>query len=242
MAGKINIVSLLLLGLSATAWAVAGRSVAMPLIWLAVLVLFSLALQPEEIPFFVHRLLKTAAVLIGVSLLQVLFRRSGTPLVSIQGVVLVFSDGFREAVLLWIRFMILFVLARVMASAPIFQFMILTSRMRISLNFSLLLLLTVNLIPFIFTEARRVLWSFRFRGLSLRHLSFNDKGIAVKQLAFAILMRSVGYVFHSALTLELRGYGQSRFGSIPARIPFHRADLALILLTAAVNTAGLILF
>ncbi|MBN2414345.1 hypothetical protein JXO52_00810 [bacterium] len=240
MTAGVNIISLLLMGLSATAWAVAGQSVVMPLVWLALLLFFILVMQPEDIPYFLRRLLKTATVLVGVSLLQVLFRRSGRPLVSVAGVELVFSDGFREAVLLWIRFMILFLLARVMACASIFQFLVLGDKMKIPLNFSLLLLLTVKLLPFIYAEGRRVLWFFRFRGISFRSLPLREKSVAVKQLASAVLLRSVEYVFHSALTLELRGYGQPRTGRIPARIPFRAADLGLILLTLILNVAGLL--
>ena len=242
MRGRYTIISLLLMSLSATAWAVAARDAAMPLIWLAFLVVFILVNQPREIPFFFRRLLKTAALLFAVSLLQIIFRRTGRPLVSISGIVLVFSDGFREALLLWIRFMILFVLARIMAGTTVFQFLLLTDKLRIPLNFGLLLLMTVKLLPFIFTEARSIVWFFRFRGLSFRKLALREKGAAVRQLAYAILMRSVEYVFNSALTLELRGYGRPHTGRIPASIPLSGNDLCLLLLIAAVNAAGLLIY
>jgi len=235
---EFHFFTILMLGMSASIVAVGSRRIEMPLIWLAVIFIFTIITNPGELSYFLRRLAKIGTVLLGISLLQIIFRRSGIPVFSYGNTILIYSDGLLEAALVWIRFMILFVLANIMSRVSIFNFLLFTNKIRLSLNFGLLLLMTVKLLPFIFKEAKRVLWFFRFRGLSFRGLSLTDKAGAVKQLIFALLMRCIDYVFNTALALELRGFGQEETFPIPRAYPLGRKDIFTLVTLGLVNVVG----
>ena len=240
---KVNyhFLSILLLGISASLWAVCDTKLLMPMIWLVLLCAFVLLRDPGEFQRFAKRFVKIGLTLLGISLLQIIFRRNGAVLLSIKNFPIVYDIGLREALLLWIRFMILFALAHIMAEVSVFNFLLFTDKIRLPLNLGLLLLMTIKLMPFIFSEARRSLWFLRFRGIDLRRLSIKNKIIAVKQLLYSLLMRSIEYVFHTALALELRGYGASAQARIPQTYPVHKQDVFMILLLGIVNSAGFLL-
>jgi len=229
---------LLFLGLSSSLWAVMDRQGVMSGVWLLILWIFVLIIHPKEIQKFLKRLLHIGLALIAFSLLQLIFRRQGSPVFIINDFVLVTTDGLREALLLWIRFMILFALAFLMARVSIFHFLLFTNKIHIPLNMGLLLMMTLKLIPFIFSEAKRGLWFFRFRGLRIRELSFKERVIAARQLIYALLMRSMNYLSDSALALELRGYG--RLGRYHFSHPYSLKlkDWGVIFIVCLVNGFG----
>jgi len=98
--------------------------------------------------------------------------------------------------------------------------------------------MTMKLIPFIFAEAKRGLWFFRFRGLRIRELSFKQRVVAAKQLVYGLLMRSMNYLSDSALALELRGYGRSGRFKLNEPYPLHIKDWGLVIAILLINGLG----
>ncbi|MCI0496119.1 energy-coupling factor transporter transmembrane protein EcfT [candidate division KSB1 bacterium] len=231
--------SILLLGISSSVWAIAAQDYVMPIIWLVILLAIVSIDNPHEFQFFLKRFSQIGVTLISISLLQIIFRRAGTVVLAVHQFPLVYSEGLREAILLWIRFMILFVLARVFAQVSLFHFLLFMNKSRFSLEMSLLLLTTLKLIPFIFTEAKRALWFLCFRGINIRQLSLRHKFWALKKLLYPLLMRGMHYTSYSALALELRGYGKRGAYRIPQAYPLQGIDWILILFIIGVNSIGI---
>lgn len=231
--------ALLFLGLTASLWAVADRSGYMALFWLTALCVLVYFESPTAFGHFFRRLSKLAASLLIVSLLQIIFRRQGEPVFVLRGVVLITRDGGLEAVLLWIRFLILFALAVLMARIRLFEFLVLLSKWRIPLQFSLLMAMTLKLIPFMFKEAKRVLFFFRFSGLRMRNLCFTDRFHTVREMMTALLIRSMTYLFDTAMALELRGWGRSAGIHLRLPLPLSARDRWMLFAGLVVNLAGL---
>lgn len=236
---RLHFVSILLLGISSSVWAITAQHYLMPTVWLVLLTILVSLDNPHEFSFFWKRFSQIGATLISISLLQIIFRRSGTIILEVHQFPLIYSEGLREAILLWIRFMILFVLARIFAQVSLFHFLLVMNKSRISLEMSLLLLTTLKLIPFIFTEAKRALWFLRFRGVHIRQLSLRHKFWALKKLLYPLLMQGIHYTSYSALALELRGYGKRGTYRIPQAYPLQRFDWFFILFIICVNSIGL---
>ena len=235
---EFHFLTVLVMGLSASLWAVSSVSLAMVTIWLVLLCLFVLILDPKEFPKFFRRLANIGLTLFGVSILQIIFRRNGNVVLWAGSFPLIYSDGLREAFLLWIRFMILFVLARTMAFVSLFHFMLFMNKIKISLNMGFLLLITVKMIPFILSESKRILWFSRFRGIRVRELSLKDRLRAIKQLFSALIIRGIDYVFHSAMALELRGYGVAGIHDMKRSYRLKSRDWTVIFLLTGINIGG----
>ncbi|MBD3289266.1 hypothetical protein GF337_10715 [candidate division KSB1 bacterium] len=237
---KFHSLSILMLGISSSLWAVSARQYFMPLVWLAVLCILVIIYDPREFSRFLKRFAQLGSALVIISLIQILFRRDGEIIVSLNGVPLIYSEGAREAILLWIRFMILFVLAKVFAQISLFHFLLFMNKIGLSLRLSLLFQTALKLIPFIFHEAQKAMWFLRFRGIDLRSLSIRDKFSAIRKLLYAILIRGVHYASYSALALETRGFGVQYKIKIRQKYPLASGDYALIVFVFLLNIYGLI--
>jgi energy-coupling factor transporter transmembrane protein EcfT len=228
-----------MIGTSATMWAVYERKFQMPLFWLIFLSFWIIISSPAEFKMFFRRLAQIGSLLLIVSLIQIIFRRQGTVLFSIDGFPLVFSEGLQEAILLWIRFMILFMLAFIFSQVSLFEFLLFLNKIGISLQLSLLLLTTLKFIPFMFDEAKRGIWTIRFRGVDFGILGIRGKYIVLKKLLIPILFRGVHYVSFSALALELRGYGVTGRVKIPHAYPLRAIDYAVLVCILVINLFGI---
>jgi energy-coupling factor transporter transmembrane protein EcfT len=239
---KFHFLTILIIGCSATLWAVYDTQIVMPLLWLILLAVWLIFSEPTEFKMFFRRFYRIGLLLLMVSLLQIIFRREGNVLLSIRGIPLVFADGLREAILLWIRYVIIFILAHIFARVSLFEFLLFLNKIKLSFKLSLLLLTTLKFIPFIFNEAKKGIWSIRFRGINLRRLSVKHKYLAFRKLLIPLLYRGIHYASFSSLALELRGYGTTERITIPQAYPLKFRDYALIFFIAIINLFGMIVF
>ncbi len=237
-----HFLTILLLGCSATIWAVAETSYVMPLLWLVILSLWIAITAPKEFKMFLRRISQIGLLLTIISLVQIIFRRQGEVLLTVLNWPIVFSDGLREAILLWIRFMIIFMLAYIFSRVSLYDFLLFMNKLRVSLQFSLLLLTTVKFIPFIFQEAKKGLWTTRFRGMDIGQLSLKGKYLALRKLLLPLLIRGIHYAAFSSLALELRGYGAVNRIIIQQRYPLKPMDYGTIFFILIINAWGFIHF
>ncbi len=238
---EFHFFTILIMGCSATFWAVSETKMLMPMFWLLFLSVWIILNAPAEFKMFFRRVSQIGLLLMVVSLLQIIFRREGDVVLSIKGLPVVFSDGLREAILLWIRFMIIFMLAYLFARVSLFEFLLFLNKIRISLQLSLLLLITLKFIPFIFEEAKKGLWTIRFRGIDLGRLSIKGKYIILKKLLMPLLFRGIHYASFSSLALELRGYGATHRIKIAQAYPLRFTDYCVLFFLLIFNLGGFFL-
>ncbi len=236
---QIHFLSILILGISSSVWAVAAKHYLMPLIWLGLLSILVITHDPGEFRHFIKRFTQLGSALIIVSFIHILFRREGAILFRWNDIPLIYSDGAREAILVWIRFMILFVLAKIFTQVSLFHFLVFLNKLGLSLQMSLLFQTTLKLIPFIFYEARKALWFLRFRGIDLRSLSIKHKFSAIRKLLYPLLIRGIHYASYSALALETRGFGVVQKVKIDQKYPLRFIDYSIISITLLLNFWGL---
>ena len=238
---KLHFLTILVAGGSATLWAVYTTGFVMPLLWLIFLVLWIAVLSPGEFKMFLRRFSQIALLLLVISLIQIVFRRQGTVVYAFQGFPLIFSEGLTEAILLWIRFMIIFILAFIFGQVPLFDFFLFLNKIRIPFQLSLLLLTTIKFIPFIFEEAKKGLWTTRFRGIQLRTMGLKNKFILLRKILVPMLFRGMDFVFFSSLALELRGYGVEERVEINRPYPLRSGDVIALVLIFIFNTWGVLI-
>lgn len=239
---SFHFLTILLLGCSATIWAIAERGYFMPFLWLIILSIWIALTAPGEFKMFLRRVSQIGLLLTIISLVQIVFRRHGEVLLAFRNWPIVFSDGLREAILLWIRFMIIFMLAYIFSRVSLYEFLLFLNKMKVSLQFSLLLLTTVKFIPFMFQEAKKGLWTLRFRGIDISRLSLKGKYLSLKKLLFPLIIRGIHYATFSSLALELRGYGAVSQIEIQEAYPLKARDFGMIAIILLINACGVIYF
>ncbi len=237
----LHFLTILVAGCSASFWVVASSHYLLPLLWLMFFSVWIVVREPREFKTFIKRFSQIGSVLLIVSLFQIIFRRQGTVVFSYSEIPLVYSDGLMEAILLWIRYMIIFMLAYIFAQVPIFNFFLFLNNIRIPIQFSLLLLTALKFLPFIYDEARKGLWSLRFRGFDPKALSMKEKYIALRKLFKPLLFRGIHYVSFSSLALELRGYGITERVKLNAAYPIRFVDYLILTFVLILNLFGIVM-
>ena len=137
--------------------------------------------------------------------------------------------------------MIIFMLAYVFAQVSLFEFLLFLNKCRFSLQLSLILLTTMKFIPFIFDEAKKGLWSLRFRGIDIRALRFREKYLALRKLLMPLLFRGMHYASFSSLALEMRGYGILEKVKIQQAYPLKTQDYVVLSGVLLLNLVGIFL-
>lgn len=221
-------------------WAVLARDFVFPLLWLVFLSTWIIASEPNEFKQFFYRFSQIGSMLLMVSLIQIIFRRSGDVVLAFKDFPIIFSDGLNEAILLWIRFMIIFMLAYIFSQVALFEFFIFMNKIHISLQFSLLLLTTIKFIPFIFDVAKKGLWSVRFRGIQLKELSIKNKYLVLRKILIPMLFQGMQYASISSLGLELRGYGVSHSVKVDDQYQLKKHDFFALTCVFVFNLSGLL--
>jgi energy-coupling factor transporter transmembrane protein EcfT len=236
----LHFLTILVAGSSASLWAVFSTNYLMPLLWFIVLFTWIVVRESHEIKKFFKLIMQIGSVLLVVSLFQIIFRRHGTVVFSINNFPLVYSEGLMEAVLLWIRYMLIFMLAYIFSQVPFFNFFLFLNKIRIPMKFALLLLTALKFLPYIYDEAQKGLWSLRFRGFDPKALSWKQKYIALRKLLNPLLFRGIQYVSYSSLALELRGYGLP--GKVKMKVPYpiRIIDYLLLLFVMIINLLGIV--
>ena len=236
----LHFLTILLAGCSASLWVVVSTQYLLPLMWLAFFSIWIVMSEPKEFKKFIKRFSQIGSALLVVSLFQIIFRRNGTVVFSLFDVSLIFSDGLLEAILLWIRYMIIFMVAYLFAQVSLFSFILFLNKIRVPMQLSLLFLTALKFLPFIYEEARKGVLSLRFRGFDLKDLSLKEKYIALTKIFKPLLFRGIHYVSFSSLALELRGYGVTERVKINDEYPLMISDYIIIILIAAINGFGII--
>ncbi len=242
MRKELHFFTFLVIGTSASFWAIFSNYFFIPVIWLLFLLTLICYLNYENVIRLLIRFFKFGVVLAFFSLLHLLFRREGTILITFLDFPLIFSNGVQEALLLWLRFLNLFVLASLFARMSPFKFILFCSKINIPLNLNLLLLTTLRIMPFIVGEVKNGLWFLRFRGIHLESLPFREKMKAGRQLLYSLIIKSLQYGSWSALALEMRGYGGISRGKINLKYQLQLIDYLILGLVIIINLiTGLIL-
>ena len=109
-------------------------------------------------------------------------------------------------------------------------------------NVCLLLLIALKFIPFIFDEAKKGIWTIRFRGIDIRKLKVREKLMIFRKLLTPLLFQGIHYASISSLALELRGYGAVEHVKIPQAYPLKIQDYFILFVLLIVNLAGILVF
>ncbi len=235
MKKELHFFTFFMIGTSASYWAIFSNDFIIPLLWLFVLLTLVSVFNLQEIRRFFSRFLKFGLALLIFSMLHLVFRREGVVLVSLSNFPIIYRNGFHEALLLWFRFLNILALSSLFARMSPFKFILFCQKIYIPLNFSLLLLTTLRIFPFILTEVKNGVWFLRFRGILIESLSFRDKMKAGKQLLYSLILRSLQFGSQTALALELRGYGGSSKGKIIQKYQLQLIDYFILGIVLAFN-------
>jgi energy-coupling factor transporter transmembrane protein EcfT len=178
--------------------------------WMAGLCLFSSAgalLLGADLKAFIVRLRRFLSLLLTVALVQVLFVRSGTPLIMIRDFTLITHDGLSRGMSTAMRFFVILCSASVMAGENNRRVIAALTKMGVPYIFSFMLMISLRFLPFFSDAFSDAMTAIQLRGIQPGNIRLGKKLRLYGSLIMPVVADAVAKAQDLATVMEARGFG-----------------------------------
>ena len=228
----------LLIGLSTTALAARKLAALLALLFLVGLILLAGRISLSVIWAKLRGLFGLTAALF---LLQCLFHRNGNPLLSVSGLTLVTDLGFRTAVLVSLRLLIVIMSALVVISGEARDYLLSLTSLKVPYEIAFMVLAALRFLPMLRQEAQDVLFAAQMRGLRLKKTGLKHQAGAYISIALPVVASAVQRAEHLSIAMEARGFRAFPKRTSMRRLRMRGTDWAYTIVFCAVIAAILVL-
>lgn len=182
---------------------------------------------------------KLIPLLIAVSLIQVIFVRSGAVLLKISDYSLIYSDGLLRGANMALRFLVIFASAAVMAGENSRYVIASLSKLKLPYVFSFMLMITLRFIPFFVESFSDALVSIQLRGIELEKVPVSKKIRLYGNLLMPVVADAVVKSQDLSLAMEARGFGAMKRRTAYIEPVLTGRDIAIMLVLSVLFAASL---
>jgi len=217
-------------------------------LYMSGLCLFTIAaaqLLGGDLVLFLKKLRHIITLLLTVTVIQVLFVRTGKPLLRIGGTVLITMDGVVRGFLAALRYAIILSSACIMAkenSRKVIQSLI---QMRMPYIFAFMLQIALRFLPVFSQSFSDAMVSIQLRGVELREVPIGKRIGLYAHLLLPVMADAIQKSQDLSMTMQARGFGaynrRSSYLSIRLRTVDYLAMVAQLLIFAAALSSYLFL-
>ncbi len=182
-----------------------------------------------------NKLKKFVMLILGVSVLQIVFVRTGNPVFTIGEFTLIYEDGLLRGVALAFRFFVLMSCASVMAAENSRKVIASLSKMKLPYTFSFMIMITLRYIPFFAESFSDALTSMQLRGIELEKLSLKKKIKLYGHTMFPVVADAIVKSQDLSIAMGARGFGamKTRTSYIEVKMNFRDYVASALLVCGA---------
>jgi energy-coupling factor transport system permease protein len=156
---------------------------------------------------FLNRLHRFVVLLIVIAVVQIVFVRTGKPLLSIDGFVLVYYDGLIRGLNTGMRFFVIICSAAIMSSENSRRVIASLTQMKIPYTFAFMVMITLRFLP-VFTESfSDAMTSIQLRGIELKKVKLGGKLRLYGHLLLPVVADAIVKSQDLSTAMEARGFG-----------------------------------
>jgi len=206
-------------------------------IWMMGLACFSLVgtlVLGADLKSFIARFRHFLGFLSFVVLLQVIFNRSGAPVLSINSFVLLYSAGLNRGIIIALRYFVILCAASVMVEENNLKVIAALTQMGIPYTFSFMLLTALRFLPLFRSSFSNALVAIQLRGVELNKIPWNKRLYFYSSLILPVVADAVVRAQQLATVMEARG-----FGALPQRTSYVQVAMKFKDWTFAILLFGL---
>lgn len=186
--------------------------------WMLGLALFSVigaVSLGADLTGLVERVRRFFPLLVTVALIQVLFIRTGAPILIVRDHILATSEGLVRGLNIAVRLFVICCAASVMAGENNRKVIAALSKMGISYHFAFMLLTALRFLPFFRSAFSDAIIAIQLRGINLKRIPINKKLRLYSALILPVVAEAVLKAQDLAVAMEARG-----FGALPRRTSY----------------------
>ena len=194
---------LILIGISTAALVLRRPAALLMLLAMTLLILLIGGVTPGTIWLKLRGLFGLIATLF---LLQCLFERSGTSLLSVFGLTLVTGPGFQTAVLVCLRLLVVILSALVIAVGETRDYLLAMTQCKVPYDIAFMVLTALRFLPMLKEEAKEVLYAAQMRGMRLKKTGLRRQIGAYISMVLPVVAGAVGRAEELSIAMEARGF------------------------------------
>ena len=157
-----------------------------------------------------NRLFRFLPLLFGISIIQLIFVRSGDEVLVVNNFVLIYYDGLVRSVNVGFRFIILIISASIMAIENNRKIIASFSKLKIPYLFSFMIMLALKFIPFFQDSFKDALVAIQLRGIDLKNVENKKKIQLFSSILLPIVVDAVYKSKGLAISMTSKGFNASK--------------------------------
>ncbi|MEG2001902.1 MAG: energy-coupling factor transporter transmembrane component T [Clostridia bacterium] len=213
-------------------------AVIFPNVWfiatLSFLSLLICALLGGDLSALFHRYKGFVSLLFAVCAAQVIFRRTGQPLLTIGNFTLIYMDGVVFGVTTALRFFIILCSACIMAAENSKNVMTAMSKMKIPYTFIFMIMIAIRFLPTFRESFSDSLTAIQLRGIDVKKIKNSKKIKLYSSLILPVVATAIVNSQDLAMSAEARGFGASRMRTALNDVKMRAVDYVAMLFFIAI--------
>lgn len=213
--------------------------------WMLGLSLFSLVgalLLGADLLSLARRLVKFLPVLAFIVVVQVFFGRGGSPLVAVQGRVLITAEGLQRGAAAALRFFVILCSGAVMMGEDSRRVINSLSQLGVPYMFCFSLFVALRFLPSFSEAFSQALTALQLRGVDLKKVPWRQKLGLYSALILPVLSEALARAEKLAVVMEARGFGALPRRTIFGQARMDRMDWAAVFVLLTLGAAALRLY
>jgi energy-coupling factor transport system permease protein len=196
---------LILIGFSTTAVFARSVLVLLSLFALTMLILLIGGVKPGTVWI---RLRFVFGLLVMLFLLQSLFNRSGEPLLVLNTLTLVTDSGFRTAVTVCLRLLVIVLSALIVLTGETRDYLLAFTQCKIPYEIAFMVLAALRFLPILKEEAHDILNAAQMRGMQTRgkKISLKNQAAAYISIVIPVVASAIRRAEQLSIAMEARGF------------------------------------
>lgn len=199
------------------------------------------ALGADYITFF-KRIRSFFRLLFMISLLQVIFVRTGAPLLIVNGFVLAYSDGLIRAANTSMRFFVIICSAAVMAGENSRRVIASLIKLKIPYAFAFMVMITLRFVPVFAESFSDAITSVQLRGIELKKVKIGKKIRLYSHLLLPVVADAIIKSQELSTAMEARGFGAMKKRTAYIVVCLGRKDFLFLAVFIILGTGAFITY
>ncbi len=156
---------------------------------------------------FFRRMRKFTQLLLIIILVQIVFVRTGEPVLSIEKITLIYNDGLLRGVNTGLRYFIILCSAAVMAGENSRRVIASLTNMKVPYMFAFMLMITLRFLPVFMESFTDAMTSIQLRGIELKKVKIGKKIKLYSYLLLPVVAEAIIKSQELSIAMEARGFG-----------------------------------
>ncbi len=189
-----------------------------------------------------RRMRRFTQLLLIIALVQIVFVRTGQPILSINEFTLIYGDGLTRALNTGMRYFVIICSAAIMAGENSRRVIASLTQMKVPYMFAFMLMITLRFLPVFMESFSDAMISIQLRGVELKKVKLGKKIKLYSHLLLPVVADAIIKSQDLSTAMEARGFGALKKRTAYLVVRMRKPDYLYLLLFSSVSAGVIVLY